>query len=117
MITTQTIYFTMVHHPTRGTIRAGNACMTRKAAQQWLPMKTTRNSPRARAERVAAKRFLRLERTTAPFLGSVRCRCKRCCVKVPDDLLRAWHKSLRQLYRFSELGFITKEGFKAWDAL
>jgi hypothetical protein len=93
-------------------------------------MKTTRNSPRARAERVAAKRFLRLERTTAPLLqdawqgysvglrlGSVRCRCKRCCVKVPDDLLRAWHKSLRQLYRFSELGFITKEGFKAWDAL
>ena len=36
--TKQTIYFTMVHHPTRGTIRAGNACMTRKAAQQWLPM-------------------------------------------------------------------------------
>ena len=80
-------------------------------------MKTTRNSPRARAERVAAKRFLRLERTTAPFLGSVRCRCKRCCGKVPDDLLRAWHRSLRKLYRFSESGFITKEGFAAWDAL
>ena len=38
MITTQTIYFTMVHHPIKGRIRAGNACMTRKAAQQWLPM-------------------------------------------------------------------------------
>ncbi|HNK51892.1 MAG TPA: hypothetical protein PKX75_23190 [Nitrospira sp.] len=33
MITTQTIYFTMVHHPIKGRIRAGNACMTRKAAQ------------------------------------------------------------------------------------
>ena len=36
MITTQTIYFTMVHHPTRGTIRAGNAYPSRSAASSWL---------------------------------------------------------------------------------
>ena len=36
MITTQTIYFTMVHHPIKGRIRAGNACMTRKARNHLM---------------------------------------------------------------------------------
>ena len=81
-------------------------------------MKTTRNSPRARKERAVAKRFLRMERITAQFLPVSRCRCKRCCCgRVPPDLLRAWQRSLRLLYRCSELGFITKEGFAAWDEL
>lgn len=81
-------------------------------------MKTTRNGPRARKERAVAKRFLRLERTTAQFLPALRCRCKRCCCgRVPPDLLRAWHRALRKLYRLSDFGFITKEGFQAWDAL
>ena len=48
-------------------------------------MKTTRNSPRARKERAVAKRFLRLERTAAGFLGFVRCRCKRCCCPHRDS--------------------------------
>ena len=59
-------------------------------------MKTTRNSPRARKERAVAKRFLRLERTAAGFLGFVRCRCKRCC----GDLSLSWRwRSARRLGR------------------
>ena len=42
----------------------------------------------ARAER-GCKTVSAAQRTTAPFLGSVRCRCERCCVKVLDDLFCA----------------------------
>lgn len=41
MITKQTIYFTMVHHPTRGKIRAGNAC-TKEGIPKFYTARTKR---------------------------------------------------------------------------
>ena len=77
-------------------------------------MKTTRNSPRARKERAVAKQFLRLHRLT-----------ERELIALPYDRLtpmpeayREWKKLARRLFLFAEAGgFITKEGFQAWDAL
>ena len=76
-------------------------------------MKTTRNSPRARAERAVAKRFLRLHHQT-----------ERDMLALRDDQLTkmlaaylAWKKLARRLVWLAETGFITKEGFAAWDAL
>jgi len=41
VITKQTIYFTMVHHPTRGKIRAGNAC-TKEGIPKFYTARTKR---------------------------------------------------------------------------
>ena len=77
-------------------------------------MKTTRNSPRARKERAVAQRFLRRHRLT-----------ERELIALPYSRLtpmpgayKEWRKLARRLFLFAEAGgFITKEGFQAWDAL
>lgn len=37
VITTKTVFFTMVHHPAKGLIRAGNAYPSAESAKEWVP--------------------------------------------------------------------------------
>ena len=77
-------------------------------------MKTTRNSPRARKERAVAKRFMRLSRQAERDLPMERLATR--WVRVIERVKRL-HMLRNRLVKFSETGFITKEGFAAWDAL
>ena len=82
----------LLRHPraTVGDRRRENGCCGAN------PMKTTRNSPRARKERAVAKRFLRLHRLT-----------ERELIALPYDRLtpmpeayREWKKLARRLFLF-----------------